>query len=91
MVGNNRIFYFTGTGNSLQAAKNIAEHNGEKLISIASEMNSKEGTFEYALKDNEVIGFVYPVYSWGPPEMVLDFINKLKLNNYMEAIYHMEK
>jgi NAD-dependent dihydropyrimidine dehydrogenase PreA subunit/flavodoxin len=84
MVGNNMIFYFTGTGNSLQAAKSIAEHNGETLISIASEMNSKDSTFEYTLKDNEVIGFVYPVYSWGPPEMVLDFIKRLKLNNYKD-------
>jgi hypothetical protein len=28
------IFYFSGTGNSLQVAKSIAEHNNEKLISI---------------------------------------------------------
>ena len=35
------IFYFSGTGNSLQIAKNIAEHNDEKLISIAFEMNNR--------------------------------------------------
>ena len=84
MVYNNMIFYFSGTGNSLQAAKNIAEHNGEKLISIAAVMNTKEGSFEYSLKDNEVIGFVSPVYAWGPPRMVINFINKLKLNNYKD-------
>lgn len=78
------IFYFSGTGNSLQIAKKIAEHNNEKLISIASKMNSKDGSFEYTLKDNEIIGFVYPVYAWAPPKMVLDFINKLKLNNYKD-------
>ncbi|MBC2582629.1 EFR1 family ferrodoxin [Clostridium sp. DJ247] len=78
------IFYFSGTGNSLQVAKNIAEHNDEKLISIASKMNSKGGKFDYTLKDNEIIGFVYPVYAWAPPKMVLDFINKLKLNNYKD-------
>lgn len=78
------IFYFTGTGNSLQAAKNIAIHNDEKLISIATVMNSKASDFEYTLTDDEIIGFVFPIYSWGPPKMVLNFIEKLKLNNYKD-------
>jgi ferredoxin len=82
MVGINMIFYFSGTGNSLQAAKTIAEHNGEKLISIAAEMNKGDNSFEYALKDDEVIGFVYPVYAWAPPEMVMNFIKKLKFIGY---------
>lgn len=76
------IYYFSGTGNSLQAAKNIAEHNEDRLISIASEINSNSANFLYTLKDNEIIGFVFPVYAWGPPKMVLEFIDKLKLNNY---------
>ncbi|WP_411680596.1 EFR1 family ferrodoxin [Clostridium thailandense] len=76
------IFYFSGTGNSLQVAKNIAVENNEELVSIAAMMNSKNGGFEYNLKDDEIIGFVYPVYAWGPPKMVLDFIYKMNLNNY---------
>lgn len=78
------IFYFSGTGNSLQIAKNIAEHNDEKLISIAFEMNNSENNLEYTLKDSEVVGFVYPVYAWAPPKMVTNFIAKLKLNNYKD-------
>lgn len=76
------IFYFSGTGNSLYAAKKIGEHNKERLISIASAMNSKDECYEYTLEDNEAIGFVYPVYSWAPPKMVLEFTQKLKFNNY---------
>lgn len=78
------IFYFTGTGNSLQVAKSIAEYNGERLISISKEMNSKRESFEYTLEENETIGFVFPIYAWGPPKMVLQFIEKLKLNNYKD-------
>lgn len=78
------IFYFSGTGNSLQVAKNIAQENNEEIISIAAMMNSKVDKFEYSLKDNEVIGFVYPVYAWAPPKMVFDFIHKLELNNYRD-------
>lgn len=75
------IFYFTGTGNSLQVAKNIAKHSDEKLISIAKIMSDKNSSFNYNLAEDESIGFVFPIYSWGPPKMVLEFINKLKLIN----------
>lgn len=78
------IFYFSGTGNSLQVAKNIAKYNDEELISIASEMNNRNDDFKYTLKDNEAIGFVYPVYAWAPPKMVIDFVEKLKLDNYKD-------
>lgn len=73
---------FSGTGNSLYIAKNIAEHTGEKLISIANEMNKKYDCYEYTLNHDEVIGFVYPVYAWAPPKIVLQFIEKLKFSNY---------
>jgi NAD-dependent dihydropyrimidine dehydrogenase PreA subunit/flavodoxin len=76
------IFYFSGTGNSLQVAKNIGEKSGEELVSIARVMNSKDGCFEYELRDNETIGFVYPIYAWAPPKMVLNFIEKLRFKNY---------
>lgn len=78
------IFYFSGTGNSLQVAKNIGKQNNEEVISIAAMMNSKDDKFEYNLKDNEVIGFVYPIYAWAPPKMVFDFIHKLRLNDYKD-------
>lgn len=76
------IFYFTGTGNSLQVAKSIASYNEEKLISISSLMYKNKDTYKYTLGSNEKIGFIFPVYAWGPPRMVLDFIKKLKLNNF---------
>lgn len=76
------IFYFSGTGNSLDAAKNIGDYNNEELVSISKQMKSKDGKFEYTLRKDETIGFVFPVYAWAPPEMVLEFIKKLKFNNY---------
>lgn len=76
------IFYFSGTGNSLYAAKTIAEYNNEELVSIATLMNKEDEYHEFNLKDNEIIGFVFPVYGWGPPNIVLQFIEKLRLGNY---------
>ncbi|MEL7656540.1 MAG: hypothetical protein AAGU75_11605 [Bacillota bacterium] len=39
------IFYFTGTGNSLYAAKSISEEQGDRLISIAKEMEQKTDAY----------------------------------------------
>jgi ferredoxin len=75
------IFYFTGTGNSYYAAQKIGEYMNERVISIADEMK-KNGELEYSLKEDELIGFVYPVYAWAPPRIVLDFIKRIRLNNY---------
>ena len=76
------IFYFSGTGNSLYVAKSIAQNNSEELVSISATLNRGEEYYEYLLKDGEIIGFVFPVYAWGPPKIVVEFIKKLKLSNY---------
>lgn len=73
------IFYFTGTGNSLYAANAIGEEQGEQLISISGEMDRKQEIYSYEQKDGELLGFVFPVYAWGPPAMVLDFASKLRI------------
>lgn len=78
------IFYISGTGNSLYAAKNIAENSGEELISISFVMNSAKGPYKYTLKDKETIGFIYPVYAWAPPQKVLQFIENLDFANYQD-------
>lgn len=80
--GDNMIFYFSGTGNSLYAAKKIAQYHHEKLVSISAAVKSGDQFYEYSLGDDEIIGFVYPVYAWAPPRMVLEFIEKLKLDHY---------
>jgi len=76
------IFYFSGTGNSKWVASQLSEAQGERLISIADEMNAPGNSFEYTLAVDEKIGFVFPVYSWAPPRIVLDFISKTTLINY---------
>lgn len=73
------IFYFTGTGNSLHAAKTIANAQKDKLLSIPEELDKEGNTFTYNFKNNELLGFVFPVYAWAPPRIVLEFISKMKL------------
>lgn len=65
----NRIYFFTGTGNSLKVAEDIAKvlPNSE-LVAIHRGMNTE------IPRDFERIGFVFPVYFWGLPAMVADFL-----------------
>jgi len=81
------IFYFTGTGNSLFFAQNLAVTLGEKLMSIPGEMIHGIPAGGYELSDNETLGFVFPVYAWGPPRMVLDFISKLNITGSKSYVF----
>ena len=82
------IFYFTGTGNSYHVAKEIASVTNEKLVNIGQV--AIQNKVEYKLKAGERIGVIFPVYYWGLPTVVEDFIKKLKLTytgeHYVYAI-----
>ena len=81
------IFYFTGTGNSLFFAKKLAEKLGENLLSIPEEMKHGLPEDGYPVMENETLGFVFPVYAWGPPKMVLEFISKLKMTGSKPFVF----
>lgn len=82
--GKYMIFYFSGTGNSLYVAKDLAKNNNETLISISALVRENKASYQYTLKDDEAVGFVYPIYAWAPPKMVLEFIEKLEFKNYKD-------
>ena len=70
------IYYFSGTGNSLAVARDIAEKTGGKLISIPSVIHS-----DHIITEADVIGIVFPVYYVGLryiPLIIQDFVNKLE-------------
>ena len=67
------ILYFTGTGNCLYVARELADESTE-LLSIPQLV--KKG--RYTLEADE-IGIVYPVYGHMPPNMVREFIGKAHL------------
>lgn len=77
------IFYFTGTGNSLFAAKRLLSP-GERLVNIAGAVKNNE--FEYEISKGENVGFVFPVYFYTVPEIVGEFVSKLSLHG-AEYIY----
>lgn len=79
----NIVFYFSGTGNSLKAAKSvIAELGGGEIVSMAKPHG-------YSLtKQYDTIGFVYPTYFWGLPKIVIEFVEKIKMTNNENAYFY---
>lgn len=68
------IFYFSTTGNSLALARAIANGLEDcETISIPKAINENMDVTASRL------GFIFPVYGWGVPPIVIDFLKKLKL------------
>lgn len=65
------IFYFSGTGNSAWAARQLARLTGDKAYDITN-LNQLP-----TLDSAKQIGFVFPVYAWGAPEIMAEFAKKL--------------
>ncbi|MDR2131980.1 MAG: flavodoxin, partial [Clostridiales Family XIII bacterium] len=79
----NIVFCFSGTGNSLKAAKSITrELGGGSPISMAR-------TDAYVLTDrHDAIGFVFPLYFAGLPGIVRKFVVHLNVENNKNAYYY---
>ncbi len=74
------IFYFSGTGNSFAVATQIKNEINEELVSIAGAI--KNDKYNYELTAGERVGFVFPVFYYGLPSIVKDFLEKFSLTNY---------
>lgn len=71
------LFYFSGTGNTLQIARDLAVELGDtELVSISKVINREIKT------DSERIGIIFPVYAFGMPNIVMKFIDKLEKDNH---------
>jgi ferredoxin len=67
------IFYYSGTGNSLWISKKLAGHLG-----IADVLLMTQAIDESIRSTSGFAGIVFPVYIWGVPAPVLDFVKRLK-------------
>lgn len=70
-----KIFFFSGTGNSLYVAKKLAEALDMELCSIVEAMKDPSPV------ETDVIGIVGPVYSMSFAPVLMDFIKQIKIKN----------
>jgi ferredoxin len=78
----NIVFYFSGTGNSLKVAKTLAKELGNCEIVSMGKAEKFNVTKQY-----DTIGFIHPVYYWGLPEKVVEFVKNTNFNN-MSSYYY---
>lgn len=71
-----KIFYFSTTGNSLNLTRALAEGLGNtELISIPK----AAGMPAPINVDADRVGFIFPVYAWGLPRIMVEFLKGLRL------------
>lgn len=65
------IYYFSGTGNSRAVAETLGGslHENVTFIPLTNPIQEKV--------EGATVGFVFPVYSWGVPLLIIDFIDRL--------------
>ncbi|MDE6741502.1 MAG: flavodoxin domain-containing protein, partial [Muribaculaceae bacterium] len=68
------IYYFSGTRNSRYAASRIGSLIEEDVRFIPA-LDAYAETID--LSQDDSVGFVFPVYAWGVPPIVMDFIRRL--------------
>lgn len=78
-----RLYYYTGTGNSLWMARQLARRlDGEtELVSLGTDYEMPDITCDR-------VGIVFPVHIWGLPRRVVEFVDKLTAHQtaYMFAL-----
>ncbi len=72
-----KIFCFSGTGNSLYAAKKIAEGIGAEVLPMR----------DHGEINDDLIGFVFPVYFWGLPLTVDRFLDNIRITNKSAYVF----
>jgi len=79
------IYYFSGCGNSRHIAETLASGLNDQLVFIPEAERQKR--FDYTPADGERLGFVFPIYSWAPPKLVINFIEKMQLSTKPRYVY----
>lgn len=67
------IYYFSGAGNSLAIARDLAGKMNATLIPVTSVIDQERIDTEA-----EVIGIVFPIYDFKPPLIIRKFVTKIK-------------
>ena len=78
------IFVFSGTGNSLAVAQLLAKKLNDRIVPVMDALDASE---IIALAEGESLGFVFPVYSWGPPAVVMQLLAEVKMLSKPSYLY----
>lgn len=89
------IIYFSGTGNSRAVALELhrrffpGDDSGKMLCELSGARLLYPDRQLLTAEDNELILWVFPIYSWGVPPMVNRFIDKVRYKNAENGRHYM--
>lgn len=69
------VYYYSGTGNSAYAARELARMTGERETPVSIPEAMRGSVLE--IYEGPCLGFVFPIYSWGVPPLVYEFLERL--------------
>lgn len=78
------IFYFSGTGNSWFAARQLAEELGDELISVNQCLKTGE---KRCFQSERPLVFVAPAYAWRMPKVVENWIQETEFSGSPDAYF----
>lgn len=73
------IFCFSGTGNSMLVARELASRTGHDIAMLEKKLLLRPQGQLFELSEGEDAIWVFPIYSWGVPPVVRRFIRKVKI------------
>jgi ferredoxin len=78
------IYYFSGTGNSLYAAREIQKAFPDSKL-VAVNVLAKKETI---ITNSDVVGFIFPIYGFGLPAIMENFFRRIDLRTatYLFAV-----
>lgn len=82
------ILYFTGSGNSRDVALRLSAMLGDEDVTELCGEILRNAEIKAKQPCKSVI-WVFPVYSWGVPPVVVEFMRKAKLTGITAATHHM--
>ncbi len=82
-MSKNIIFYFTGTGNSLKVARDIAKELENCEVRLITNFNESKIDEGYSS-----VGFVHPVYASKLPNYFINFLQTVDCTNSKEAYFY---
>lgn len=83
-TNNHIIFTFSATGNSLHVAQRVGEALQAEVYEIDKCLKQNKRSFDIVGND-AIVGFVFPVYFWGLPTIVRQFVAQLILKGKKPA------
>src|SRR5574344_266047 len=72
------IYYFSGTGNSQWVAEQLARRTNDTALFIPQVMNNLQK--DIVAGPDDVVGVVFPIYAWAAPEIVMEFLHHVHVD-----------